>query len=86
VAIKPEKTKNAKEKKKKKRKRSGRVEPLVSSKGNRGDERTGGKKRQNRGVRRRETEPGKILVHQPAAPRAFTSIVSILDGEDRTEN
>jgi len=46
----------------------------------------GGRKRQNQGVRRRETEPGKILVHQPAAPRAFTTIVSVLDGEDRTEN
>jgi len=47
---------------------------------------TGKEKRQNRGVRRRETEPGKILVHQPAAPRAFTTIVSVLEGEDRTEN
>jgi len=46
----------------------------------------GGRKGQNRGVRRRETEPGKILVHQPAAPRAFTTIVSVLEGEDRTEN
>jgi len=52
-------------------------------------ERTGARtkeKRQNRGVRRGETEPGKILVHQPAAPRAFTTIVSVLEGEDRTEN
>jgi len=46
----------------------------------------GGRKRQNRGVRRRETKPGKILVHQPAATRAFTTIVSVLEGEDRTEN
>ena len=36
-------------KRKEKRKRSGRVEPLVSSKGNRGDERTGGRKRDWKG-------------------------------------
>jgi hypothetical protein len=46
----------------------------------------GEEKRQNRGVRWRETEPGKILVHQPATPRAVTTIVSVLEGEDRTEN
>jgi hypothetical protein len=30
----------------------------------------------------RGTERGKILVHQPAAPRAFTTIVFVLNGED----
>jgi hypothetical protein len=29
---------------------------------------------------------GKVLVHQPAAPRAFTTIVFVLNGEDWTEN
>jgi len=29
---------------------------------------------------------GKILVHQPAAPRAFTTIVFVLNREDWTEN
>jgi hypothetical protein len=29
---------------------------------------------------------GKILVHQPAAPRAFTTIVFVLNGEDWTEH
>jgi hypothetical protein len=28
---------------------------------------------------------GKILVHQPAAPRAFTTLVFVLNGEDWTE-
>jgi len=36
--------------------------------------------------KRRETEPGKSLVHQPTTPYAFTTIVSVLNGEDRTEN
>jgi hypothetical protein len=36
------------------------------------------------GGRRRETEPGKILVHQPAAPRSIT-IVFVLNGEYWTE-
>jgi hypothetical protein len=33
----------------------------------------------------RGTERGKILVHQPAAPRAFTTIVFVLNGEDWAE-
>jgi len=53
---------------------------------NLGERKGGDRESQNRGERRRETEPGKILVHQPAAPRAFTTIVSVLNGEDQTEN
>jgi hypothetical protein len=42
------------------------------------------KSRRQREEGRRETEPGKILVHQPAAPRAFNTIVFVLNGEERT--
>ena len=40
---------------------------------------------QNKGAEGRETEPVKILVHQPAAPRAVTTIVFVLNGEDWVE-
>jgi hypothetical protein len=52
-----------------------------------------GKKHEKKGQRlvreRKDGEKenqGKILVHQPAAPRAFTTIVFILNGEDWTKN
>ncbi|KAL9393761.1 hypothetical protein Peur_013046 [Populus x canadensis] len=47
------------------------------------------KNEKTRGTRKRLGEKqnqGKILVHQPAAPRAFTTLVFVLNGEDWTEN
>jgi hypothetical protein len=52
-------------------------------------EKTQGKERKNQGNTKKrlgeKQNQGKILVHQPAAPRAFTTLVFVLNGEDWTE-
>jgi hypothetical protein len=78
VAIKPEKTKNAR--RKKDRKRLGGITEPGKNPGKR--TKKPGEHEKRLGEKQNQ---GKILVHQPAAPRAFTTLVFVLNGEDWTE-